>query len=273
MESCPSSLPSPPPFISRTRSWPMKRRRRRRKGGERGIRKFLEIGYSEEPGGIGTRYTTIWRNSGVGEPRIISSGNEVTRSFDTRTRNTEHFGFQLLLSVTRLSPRWEWEWEWEWSGGASGSGERIYRISFRPILYFRRAKDYLLLSAPSSLLFYPSPPLFPLANFKSFITAASIKIVHPCIGIWNSPTRHLSRYTYNYTIPGRNGIFVYFPCLCISARRSKRSKVINIVRNFSRNRWTKKRVSHDGGNYCKQCTNWIYIFFYRSNPHFSIKSI
>ena len=134
----------------------MKRRRRRRKGGERGIRKFLEIGYSEEPGGIGTRYTTIWRNSGVGEPRIISSGNEVTRSFDTRTRNTEHFGFQLLLSVTRLSPRWEWEWEW----GASGSGERIYRISFRPILYFRRAKDYLLLPFPLPLFSSTHPLLF-----------------------------------------------------------------------------------------------------------------
>ena len=160
----------------------MKRRRRRRKGGERGIRKFLEIGYSEEPGGIGTRYTTIWRNSGVGEPRIISSGNEVTRSFDTRTRNTEHFGFQLLLSVTRLSPRWEWEWEWEWGREWEWGAHISHFISADPLFSTREGLCPPPLPS-SSLLRTPSPPLFPLANFKSFITAASIKIVHPCIGI------------------------------------------------------------------------------------------
>ena len=134
-------------------------KKRRRRGGERGIRKFLEAGdrLFEELGDRNTIHDNLG-NSGVGEPRIISSGNEVIRSFDTRTRNTEHFGFQLLLSVTRLSPK---------SGSGSGSGgAHISNFISADSLFSTREG----LSPP--LL---SPPLFPVANFKSFITAASIK--------------------------------------------------------------------------------------------------
>lgn len=164
----------------------------------------------------------VWNSgTGGGEPRIISSGKRgYTVVRYANSRNTEHFGFQLLLSVTRLSPERERGRE----GGREGGRQRAHISNFisAEILYFRRAKDHSPLSSRLS----------PAANFKSFITAASDKN-RPSMRRDSNPSIHrLSRY--NDTISG--DILFSYLSVCISVTQV--GEVIDIVRNwkFSRNR-------------------------------------